>query len=419
MSVKINCLELENVKRIKAVKIEPTANGMTVIGGKNGQGKTSVLDSIAWLFCGDKYRPSKANREGSYSSPYLRAELSNGIVVERKGENSSLKVTSPDGSKAGQQLLNSFIEELALNLPKFLNSTNKEKANELLKIIGVSEQLANIEFREKNIYNERYTIGRIAEQKKKFADELIYHEGIPDVPVSASTLIKQQQEILAKNGENAQKRLKVKELEQIKQNLEKEFAEISSKLSTINADLEIAKLSAENLIDLSTAELENNISNIDALNIKIRQNLDKERANMEAEEMSRKYADLTEELENIRNEKIKLFEGARLPLPGLAVEDGELTYFGNKWDCLSGAQQLKVATAIVRELNKDCGFVLLDGLEALDVDSLAEFGTWLESEGLQAICTRVATDDTCSIIIEEGTIVENESKKTSWKEGEF
>ena len=42
-SIKINSLELENVKRVKAVKLEPTANGLTVVGGKNNQGKTSVL----------------------------------------------------------------------------------------------------------------------------------------------------------------------------------------------------------------------------------------------------------------------------------------------------------------------------------------------------------------------------------------
>ena len=49
MSVKINKLEIENVKRIKAVKLEPTANGLTVIGGRNNQGKTSVLDSPSAL----------------------------------------------------------------------------------------------------------------------------------------------------------------------------------------------------------------------------------------------------------------------------------------------------------------------------------------------------------------------------------
>ena len=56
-SIKINKLEIENVKRIKAVKIEPTASGLTIVGGNNNQGKTSVLDSIAWALGGEKYRP--------------------------------------------------------------------------------------------------------------------------------------------------------------------------------------------------------------------------------------------------------------------------------------------------------------------------------------------------------------------------
>ena len=58
-SIKINKLEIENVKRIKAVKIEPTKNGLTIVGGNNNQGKTSVLDSIAWALGGDRYKPWK------------------------------------------------------------------------------------------------------------------------------------------------------------------------------------------------------------------------------------------------------------------------------------------------------------------------------------------------------------------------
>ena len=118
MSIKINKLEIENVKRVKAVKIEPTENGLTIIGGNNNQGKTSVLDAIAWALGGDKYRPSKPQREGSIIPPNLHIVMNNGLIVERKGKNSTLKVTDPSGQKGGQQLLNEFVEQLALDLPR-------------------------------------------------------------------------------------------------------------------------------------------------------------------------------------------------------------------------------------------------------------------------------------------------------------
>lgn len=193
--IKINKLEIENVKRVKAVKIEPTSSGLTIVGGKNNQGKTSVLDAIAWGLGGNKYRPSKAEREGSVIPPYLHIVLSNGLIVERKGKNSELKVLDPNGEKAGQQLLNSFVEELAIDLPKFMNSTSKEKANILLRIIGVGDKLFDLERKEQEVYNQRLTIGQISDQKSKFAKEQVYFPDAPKEPISASELIKQQQTI--------------------------------------------------------------------------------------------------------------------------------------------------------------------------------------------------------------------------------
>ena len=47
-------------------------------------------------------KPSNPQREGSAIPPNLKITLNNGIVVERKGKNSDLKVTDPSGKKAGQ-----------------------------------------------------------------------------------------------------------------------------------------------------------------------------------------------------------------------------------------------------------------------------------------------------------------------------
>ena len=429
--VKINKLEIENVKRVKAVKIEPTANGLTIVGGKNNQGKTSVLDAIAWALGGNKFRPSQAVREGSVVPPRLHVVLSNGLVVERKGKNSDLKVVDPNGQKGGQQLLDSFVEELAIDLPKFMESTSKEKATTLLQIIGVGSQLAALEMQEAELYNNRRAIGRIADQKKKFADEQPYYPDAPKELISASELISQQQKILARNGENARKR---NNLTQIKQQyltqtqeverLENLLNDAKHKCQTLMRDLEIAEKSTENLIDESTEELEQNIQQIDEINRKVRANLDKEKAEEDALEYGRQYRELTTKIDHIRKLKTDLLNSADLPLEQLSVMDGELIYKGQKWDNMSGSDQLKVSTAIVRKLKPQCGFVLLDKLEQMDLETLQEFGQWLEKEGLQAIATRVSTGEECSIIIEDGyvsgqQVVEHEPAKVTWKAGQF
>ncbi|MDO4328732.1 MAG: AAA family ATPase [Lachnospiraceae bacterium] len=422
-SLKINKLEIENVKRVKAVKMEPTENGLTVIGGRNNQGKTSVLDAIAWALGGNNFRPSQAQREGSVIPPNLHIVMSNGLVVERKGKNSDLKVTDPNGKKGGQQLLNEFVEQLALDLPKFLNASGKEKASTLLKIIGVGDQLAALEKKEQEQYNNRQAIGRIADQKEKFAKEQPYYPEVPSLPISVSELIRQQQEILARNGENQRKREQRHKLEQEYQEVVAQIQELLQKQARLELDLRIAGESTENLVDQSTAELEANIANIEEINRKVRANLDKDKAEDDAREYRRQYDQLTKELTETRDAKANLLKDADLPLPELTVVDGELVYKGQQWDNMSGSDQLKVATAIVRKLNPKCGFVLLDKLEQMDVDTLNEFGLWLEAEGLQAIATRVSTGKECSLIIEDGYVAGQEhpimEDKKTWKAGVF
>ncbi|WP_294471464.1 AAA family ATPase [uncultured Ruminococcus sp.] len=419
MSVKINTLEFENVKRIKAVQLAPAKNGLTVIGGDNRQGKTSVLDAIAWALGGEKFRPSSPKREGSVTEPHLKVTLDNGIIVERSGKNGALKVIDPAGNKGGQTLLNSFVEQLALDLPKFLNSTGKEKADTLLKIIGVGDKLYQLERAEKTTYDRRTEVGRIADQKAKFAKELPVYTGVPAQPVSAAELIQSQQEIMAFNAENLRKR---QQRDYYKSQLEVAETALKQAQERYDAALNNFKLAdMDEPEDKSTEELERNIAEIDEINKKVRANLDRERAEQEAEDLRDQYNELTHQIESLRQERRELLEGADLPLEGLSVENGELIYKGQKWDCMSGAEQLIVGASIVRKLNPDCGFVLLDKLEQLDSKTLEEFGKWLESENLQAITTRVSKGDECSVIIEDGISVENNNKFTTkqWTAGSF
>lgn len=431
--MKINRLEIENVKRIHAVMIEPSKDGLTIIGGKNRQGKSSVLDAIAWALGGNKYKPSQAVNADSTIPPRLKIIMDNGLVVERKGKNSDLKVTDPEGQKGGQQLLDSFVEELAINLPKFMGASGKEKANTLLQIIGVGPQLAELEQKEKQLYQERLYVGRTADQKEKFAKEQPYYPDAPEEPVSASELIREQQEILARNGQRQQWKREyddiLRQLDLVEgkiEDLEGQLRRWKESKKELEERARAAEKTPAELKMESTEELEKSIDNIDAINRKVRANLDKAKAEEDAKQYRDQYTELSQEIEDVRKQKAGLLDSADLPLPGLSVKDGELIYNGQLWDNMSSAEQMIVSTSIVRRLNPQCGFVLLDKLEAMDLDTLKEFGAWLEQEGLQAIATRVSTGDECSIVITDGYVEgqdgvfskeEPAPKATGWSAG--
>lgn len=415
--MKINSLQIENVKRVKAVALEPTPSGLTVIGGKNGQGKTSVLDAIAWALGGERFRPSAAQREGSVIPPFIRVRMDNGLVVERRGKNSDLYVTDPSGRKAGQQLLNTFVEQLALDLPRFMQQSSREKAETLLNVLGIGPTLAELNRQERSVYDQRRAVGQIADQKMKFAKEQPFYPDTPDAPISASELIRRQQEILARNGEHQRLRVRRDELKALVDRLSREQAELTRKLEQAVCDLSLAQKNAADLQDESTAELEASIRHVEEINARVRANLDREKAEEDAREYRRQYDGLTGQLEEVRRQKAALLDGAALPLPGLSVQDGELCYEGKNWDCMSSSDQLIVSTAIVRRLNPNCGFVLLDKLEQLDPDTMARFGAWLEAEGLQAIATRVSTNaEECTIIISDGAALTEDKPKAEVQE---
>lgn len=428
MSVKIAALEAENVKRIKAVALTPSPTGLTIVGGNNNQGKTSVLDALAWALGGEKFRPTAAVRDGALAPPHLKVILSNGVVVERRGKNSSLTVTDPTGQRSGQQLLSAFVEPLALDLPRFMQASDKDKADTLLNIIGVGDALTGLDREIKALYDRRTVIGQIGAQKRHAAEELTEYPDAPSEPVSAIELIQQQQEILLHNADNQRKRMKLAQLEEQEKQLGRRVQELSQELemvehqlTAVQQDVQDATKNVAQLQDESTAELEQSIRNVEEINRQVSANLAKSKAQDEAERYAQEYTALTEQIKAKRTARMDLLNGADLPLTGLGVEDGSLTYNGKHWQDMSGSDQLRVATAIVRRLNPDCGFVLLDKLEQMDLATLAEFGSWLQTEGLQAIATRVSTGGECQIIIEDGRVKDAEEPPApkAWTKGAF
>lgn len=422
MATKITKLELENVKRVRALKMAPAQTGLTTIGGRNCQGKTSILDAICYALGGEKYRPSKLQRDGSIAEASIRLTLSNGLVVERGGKNAALKVIDPTGARAGQKLLDEFVEELALNLPKFLNMNNRDKARVLLSILGIEEQLAAIDAEEKAAYDERTMQGRIADQKEKYAAEMPEWHDVPEKPLTPGALVAESQAIMARNAAKAAARQNIAELGAAYEHASQAAQAKGLRVKELHAMLEAAiederqamqaadeaakKLNNARQTEVGedepTAGVEAKLAALEEVNSKIRANADKQKALDDAAVHREKYDELTQQVEAARDKRRALLESVSLPLPGLTIDAGELLYNGQRWDNMSGMEQIRVAAAIIRRRKPECGFILLDKMEAFDLEQLQSLSTWLEAENLQAIATRVSTGDECSIIIEDG-----------------
>jgi len=423
-AVTITSLELDNVKRVKAVRMSPAATGLTVIGGDNRQGKTSILDGIAYALGGERRRPTNLQREGAAADARIELTMSNGLRVERKGKNAALKVTDPTGNKSGQRLLDAFVEELALDLPKFLRMTGKEKAGVLLRILGIEDQLAALEREERTAYDERTTQGRVAESKQHHAEQMPEHHDCPETPESAAGLVAAAQAVMARNAERQSARNNLDKLWQAldrarteKANQEKRVQQLKEELARATSLVQSYALECGNLErsfneaqekpvsdDESTADIERRMADLEVTNAKVRANLDKRKAVEDAAVATHEYEKLTAKVDAVRARRLSLLNGAEMPLAGLSVDGGELTYHGKAWDCMASAEQVRAGVAIVRKLRPECGFVLLDGLECLDVAELGSLDAWLQANSLQAIATRVSRGEECTIVIEDGLV---------------
>lgn len=410
--VKILCFSAGNFKALKAFYCEPKPEGLTVIGGGNGAGKSSCLDALAFAVGGARYRPSNPKREGAVGDTTLHVDLSNGITVDRKGKNLSLTVTDREGARHGQELLDAFISNIAIDLPKFYNASSKDKAHMILDTLGIEEKLAELARREKEKYDTRTVVGREADRKQKAAEDMPWHEGAPEEPVSVADLIKQQQEILSRNGIRAEHRRNLEsykaKVADIDSRVKALLGEKSELLDRIN-DVQCAV--SNDGEEESTAELEAQIADFEETNRRVAENAERTRRLEEADALSDQRDALTKEIEEVRAERLALLKDADFPLDGLSVNDaGELVYNGQPWDCMSGSQQLIVSCAIASRVNPSCRFVLMDKLEQLDLDTLKEFDAWLRTQDLQCIATRVSTGGECSLIIDDGCVKEGEKK---------
>ena len=421
---KITGLKLENVKRIKLVEIQPAENGLTIIGGNNGEGKTSVLDGIAYALGGESFRPSAlTNGDGN---AYIRVDIGD-YTVERKGKNAELRITDRNGMKGGQKMLNEIVGKFALDLSKFMNANDQEKTKLLLKMFPELETMLDEYKREsEQLRGKRTEINRDIVRMQAQYDMMPCHSDVPEAEIQVSDLIEQLNAESQKEKDLEEKRRNaeaisgnLKAMEEQYNSMTDTLESLRSQIKTLEANIQANVTSAKQMLEQKRilaeeienapasrrAEITEQINHASAINDKILQNRNRKSALSNLEALRKESETLTSNIDEIESRRKATLQKADLPLPELSITDeGELLYHNQKWDCMSGAERLKVATAICMEAKPECGFVLIDGLEAMDGKTLDEFSRFLAEKNMQGIGTIVGENERATIILEDGRV---------------
>ena len=396
--MKIIRLTAENVKRLKAVEIEPDGT-MQVITGRNAQGKTSVLDAI-WLALGGGTAARGTPRVIRDGEEQASVTLDLGdLTVTRtwKGEKTTLTVTSPDGARYSgpQGVLDALVGRLSFDPLAFTNLSTREQREALLDLVDIDVDLAELATQRKRVFDDRTEAGR---QEKALGASPDPDPSLPAEEISAGALIDQIEE--ATSAAHVQQRLR----HQV-ETLEQQVKHLQESLTLAQADLaeSIAELEAQP-IPSDVAGLRVQLEQIEDTNRRIRDNASlRQKATLRGRRRA-EYAALTDQIAALDQAKADALAKAAFPVPGLGFDDEGVTYQGVPFAQASSAEQIRVSLAMAMSLNPKLRVIrILDG-SLLDAENLALISEMAADSDYQIWVERVSDASGVGVVIEDGLV---------------
>ncbi len=417
--MKIISLKAENVKRLKAVEIVPAGNTV-IVSGRNGQGKTSVLDSI-WLALGG----GNAAKDSQTTQPVREGAKKANVVLDlgdikvtrswTAGGNMTLKVEGKDGGvyKSPQALLDSMTGKLAFDPLAFSRMLPEEQRKTLIGLVDLGFDPDEMERKIKNVYDERTALNR----GLKALEARIFAMGevdasLPTEEVSLTELLKEAKEAAQHISDNERMRSLLTEKRAKAETMQRELKVLREELErkekifqdTVDAGRNLAA-AVEGLQDPDLEAINAKIGNIEEVNRKVREANQARALVSEAEALRRAADEKTAALEGMREQKSNALAAAKFPIDGLGFDDAGVTFRGVPFAQCSSAERMKVSLSIAAALNPTIRVIRVNDGSLLDSESMAEVERMAAERDMQVWVERVDETGKVGIVIEDGEVL--------------
>jgi DNA repair exonuclease SbcCD ATPase subunit len=425
--MKIVKLLAENFKRIKAIEIEP--NGNTVlITGKNGQGKSSILDSIVSALCGKKYCPDKPIRDGEDHAEVV-IETENYIIKRTFTEagGGAVTITNADGMKASspQKLLDKIVGQIAFDPMEFINlgeteRGRKDQRDKLMELVGLN--FSDIDEKINAIKSERSDIRRDKERYEHEAERIVIPEDTPDEPVSVAELSQQLQKATESNAKFSEYERETGRLTSLYADTKRDYDVTAKQIENLKAELSRAEVSLKRLeatlteinqadeenrnaqkafVKVDTEAIQAKIANAESINDQIRLKKQKAELQEQVEAKAEEWRAKGQEIKELEAEKAKRLSEAKMPLPGLSVSDDCVMSGNVPLSQENDAKKLEIGMAIAMAENPKLRVILMKGND-LDEDSLKAISKLADEKDYMVWIERIEGEG--GIVIEDGSI---------------
>lgn len=425
--MKIIGLQAENIKRLTAVEINPTGN-MVEITGKNGNGKTSVLDSIWWALTTAKNIQASPIRNGE-NEARIRLDLGDLIVTrkfKRKDDDeiaTSLTVESAEGARFSSpvKVLEELVGALSMDPLEFMRSKPQDQLKTLRSFVpGVDFDA--IEAANKADFDKRTDINREAKSFRTQAQAI-------DVPAGTASELVDEAELVAeleKAGEHntdieARKARRETAREQIA-NLRKAHDDLMAKVAELQEQARVAASEAQDAYN-KACHLQNKLDEADPLpdpidTAEVRRKIEDARKNNEAARLTLQRAELekkarekeaeskalTQQIDDRKLEMQKAVEAAGMPVPGLSFSDDGVLLDGLPLEQASDAQQLRASIAIAMAMNPKLRVIRVRDGSLLDEDAMKLLAEVADEHDFQVWIERVDSSGKVGFVIENGEV---------------
>ena len=422
--MKIISLKAENIKKLRAVEITPDGNTV-VISGRNGQGKTSVLDSIWLALAGGEASKGMPRpvRDGEKKAS-VTLNLGDLIVTRTWTDNdkSYLKVDNKDGAtfKSPQKMLDALVGRLSFDPLAFAQQDDKTQLKTLQELVNIDP--APLDARRKVIFDQRTIINREATQLKGQLDGMTAPgDDVPAEELSVSEVLAELRTTQEQKNTNDNKRRELLDLkrkaDQLKteiESIDEQIKKLQEKRETVNANLTTTNVQGRKLqvevtalVDPNLDSFQTKLNNVETTNKAVRNAKAYKEAKAKYEAKKAESDKLTADIGKVDTEKEAMLKAAKFPIDGLGFDETGVIFKAIPFKQCSSAERLRVSLAMAMALNPKLRVIRIADGSLLDSVNMKLIEEMAKEQDFQVWVEVVDESGKLGVYIEDGEIVAN------------